>query len=74
MDDRLNSSCLVADRLFRPEHKSKLPANRELDPCTDRNRDHTRHIGRSGCRKLLKQPGAQSADFGSDSFNGSAQS
>jgi hypothetical protein len=34
----------LAARLFRSEHKFKLPKNRQLDPCSDRHRGHTRHI------------------------------
>jgi hypothetical protein len=39
-----NSICIVATRLFRSEHKSKIPANRQLDSHADRYRRHTRHI------------------------------
>ncbi len=44
VDYRRDSSNTVAARLFRSEHKPKLPANRQLDPYPDRYRRHTRHI------------------------------
>jgi hypothetical protein len=34
----------VATRLFRPEHQSKIPANRQLGSHAARYRCHTRHI------------------------------
>lgn len=44
VDNYRNSGRFVATRVFRPEYKSKLPANRRLDPYFDRNRRHTRHF------------------------------
>ncbi len=44
MDYHRNSSYPVAARLFRAEHKSRVPANRRLDPHSDRDRRHPRHI------------------------------
>ncbi len=35
MDHHRNSGNLVAARLFRTEHKSKLPAHRQLDSHSD---------------------------------------
>jgi hypothetical protein len=34
----------VVARLFGWKHKPKFPENRQLDPCPDRHRRHTRHI------------------------------
>lgn len=56
MDDRRNSSCPVATRLFRPEYKLQLPTHRELDSHSDRDRRLTYRIELSGSCKLLKQP------------------
>ena len=44
MDYRRDSSNPVAGRLFRPECKSELSENRQLDSCPDRNRYHTHRI------------------------------
>ena len=52
VDYHRNSNNLVANRLFRSEHKSKLPANRWLDPYFDRYRCHTYHIARVGDRLI----------------------
>jgi len=41
---RRSSNHPVATRLFRPEHQSKIPANRQLGSYADRDRRHTRHI------------------------------
>ena len=44
MDYHRNSNNTVVARLFRSEHKSKLPAHRQLDPYSDRNRRNNPHI------------------------------
>ena len=44
MDYRRNSTNPVAARLFRREHKSKLPENRQLDPYFGRRRGHPRYF------------------------------
>jgi hypothetical protein len=44
VDHHRNSGSTVAARLFRSEHKSKLPPNRQLDPYFDRYRCHTRRF------------------------------
>jgi len=43
VDYHRNSSNTVAARLFRSEHKSKVPAHRQLDPRSDRYRRHNHH-------------------------------
>jgi hypothetical protein len=44
VDYHCGSSNPVAARLFRPEHQSKIPANRQLDSHAARNRGNTRRI------------------------------
>jgi len=44
VDYHRDSSNSVATRFFRSEHKSKVPANRQLDSHSDRYRRHTCHI------------------------------
>jgi len=44
VDYHRNSNHPVAARLFRSEHKSRLPANRRLDSYSDRYRRHPHHI------------------------------
>jgi len=58
MDYYLSSSNTVATRLFRPEHKLKVPTHRQLDPRSDRYRHHTRHLAtpRSVVNLSLRQP------------------
>ncbi len=48
VDYHRNSSNPVAARLFRSEHKSRLPANRRLDSHSDRYRSHPHHITPAG--------------------------
>lgn len=61
MDYHRNSGNTVAAWLFRSEHKSKLPANRQLDPYFDRYRRLTRRfkpVGDRLIRASLKIEGA----------------
>jgi hypothetical protein len=44
VDHHRNFGNPVVARLFRSEHKSKLPANRQLDSYFDRHRRHTRRF------------------------------
>lgn len=44
MDYHRNSGNLVAARLFRSEHKLKLPTHRQLDSHPDRSRRDTRRF------------------------------
>jgi hypothetical protein len=44
VDNHHNSGNIMAARLFRSEHKFKLPENRQLDPYSDRYRRHTPNI------------------------------
>lgn len=53
MDYRCNSINPVAARLFRSEHKPKLPANRRLDPYSDRHRGDSRYFEVIGDRLVL---------------------
>ena len=48
VDYHRNSSNPVAARLFRSEHKSRLPSNRRLDSHSDRDRRHPYHIAPAG--------------------------
>jgi len=50
VDHHRNSGNPVAAWLFRAEHKSKLPANRQLDPYFDRYRRHTHRFEPVGDR------------------------
>ena len=53
VDYRCNSINPVAARIFRSEHKPKLPANRQLDPCSDRHRSDPRYLETVGNRLVL---------------------
>jgi hypothetical protein len=44
MGNRSSTIRTVVTRLFWPEHKSKIPANRQLGSYAARYRRHTRHI------------------------------
>ena len=44
MGNRSSTIRTMASRLFRPEHQSKIPANRQLDSHAGRDRRHTRYI------------------------------
>ncbi len=44
MDYHRNTFRTLAARLFRSEYQSKVPANRQLDPCSDRNSRYPHHI------------------------------
>jgi hypothetical protein len=66
VDYHRNSCNTVAARLFRTEHKSKIPGHRQLDSYPDRYRHHTHHLapawGGVDLSRSDDQPGSAKAD------------